>query len=72
MVVPRQTLQAKGLKPVAAADKRTLARRAYFDLHGLPPSPADIEAFVSDAAPARPLVTPALPSAWSRSRARPS
>src|ERR1700676_1884798 len=38
-------LQQKGLKPVAAADKRTLVRRAYYDLHGLPPSPAEVAEF---------------------------
>lgn len=32
------------------ADRRTLIRRVYFDLHGLPPSPAEIEAFVNDSA----------------------
>src|SRR5262245_23398119 len=36
----------KGLKPAAQADKRTLIRRAYFDLTGLPPSPEAIEAFL--------------------------
>jgi hypothetical protein len=41
----------KGLKPVAAADKRTLIRRAYFDLTGLPPSPEAVDAFLKDDAP---------------------
>ncbi len=41
-------LEGKNLKPVAPADKRTLIRRATFDLLGLPPTPAEIEAFVSD------------------------
>jgi hypothetical protein len=41
----------KGLKPVGPADKRTLVRRAYFDLLGLPPSPEEVEAFVNDTSP---------------------
>ena len=41
-------LEAKGLKPVADADKGTLIRRVYFDLIGLPPPMADITAFVQD------------------------
>ncbi|MDA1252662.1 MAG: DUF1549 domain-containing protein [Planctomycetota bacterium] len=42
--------QAK-LKPVAPADKRTLIRRATYDLTGLPPSPKDIDAFLADESP---------------------
>ena len=42
-------LDKEGLKPAAAADKRTLIRRVYFDLIGLPPAPEDVEAFVNDA-----------------------
>jgi hypothetical protein len=41
-------LESRGLKPVAAADRRALIRRATFDLTGLPPAPAEVEAFVSD------------------------
>ncbi len=41
-------LQEKGLKPAAPADKLTLIRRATFDLHGLPPSKPEIEAFLND------------------------
>ncbi|MBN9118764.1 MAG: PSD1 domain-containing protein [Planctomycetes bacterium] len=41
----------KGLKPVARADKRTLIRRAYFDLTGLPPAPEAIDAFLKDESP---------------------
>src|SRR5262245_53515517 len=41
-------LEAKSLTPVGDADRRTLVRRAYFDLIGLPPTPDETEAFVSD------------------------
>jgi hypothetical protein len=42
-------LEAAGLKPAPEADRRTLARRASLDLTGLPPEPAEVEAFVNDA-----------------------
>jgi hypothetical protein len=53
---PKQTLdhfvlhklEAATLKPSVPAEKRTLIRRATFDLIGLPPSPEEIEAFVAD------------------------
>ncbi|MEN9672224.1 MAG: hypothetical protein RL553_489, partial [Planctomycetota bacterium] len=41
-------LEAKGLKPARPADKRTLIRRAYFDLLGMPPEPKEVEAFLKD------------------------
>jgi hypothetical protein len=41
-------LEQKGLKPGRRADRRTLIRRAYFDLIGLPPSPEAVDAFVKD------------------------
>lgn len=44
-------LEQQGLKPSAAADRRTLLRRATFDLIGLPPTPAEVEAFVNDESP---------------------
>ena len=37
--------EEKGYKPVALADRRTLIRRATFDLTGLPPTPEEIERF---------------------------
>ena len=43
--------KAKGLKPVGRADARTLLRRVYFDLIGLPPTPAEQEAFLKDSSP---------------------
>ncbi len=44
-------MEEKGLKPSPEADRRTLARRLSLDLTGLPPAPADVEAFVGDPAP---------------------
>ncbi len=44
-------LERQKLRPVAVADKRTLIRRATFDLIGLPPSPTEIDAFVNDPSP---------------------
>lgn len=40
--------QEVGLTPNPILDKRTLARRAYLDLLGLPPSPEEMEAFLAD------------------------
>jgi hypothetical protein len=44
-------LEAEGLRPVAAAGKRTLIRRATFDLTGLPPTPDEIDTFLRDDSP---------------------
>jgi len=49
-------LAEKGLKMSPLADRRTLIRRLSFDLHGLPPEPEAVEAFVLDRDP----------EAWSR------
>ncbi|WP_435008438.1 PSD1 and planctomycete cytochrome C domain-containing protein [Tundrisphaera lichenicola] len=44
-------LGAKGIAPNPPADRRTLIRRASFDLTGLPPRPEDVEVFVDDPSP---------------------
>jgi mono/diheme cytochrome c family protein len=66
-------LEAESLKPAARADKRTLIRRATFDLTGLPPQPADIDAFLADDSPVafdrvvdRLLASPAYGERWGR------
>ena len=43
-------LAAEGLVPAAAADPATLCRRVHLDLVGVPPTPADVEAFVAASA----------------------
>jgi hypothetical protein len=44
-------LEENKLSPNPQVGKEKLVRRAYFDLWGLPPTPADIDAFVKDNAP---------------------
>lgn len=46
-----QKLQERSLTPAPEASRRVLIRRVMFDLHGLPPTPAEIEAFVNDPDP---------------------
>ncbi len=65
--------QAKGLRSSAEADRRTLIRRVTFDLVGLPPEPAEIEAFINDRAPLayerlvdRLLASPHFGERWAR------
>lgn len=45
------TLEREGLAPAPQADKRTLIRRATYDLIGLPPTPEDVAAFEADESP---------------------
>lgn len=46
-----QRLQAADLKPAPPAERRTLIRRVYFDLIGLPPAPEAVQRFVRDDSP---------------------
>src|SRR5262245_11148592 len=66
-------MKAKGLKPSPRADRRTLIRRAYLDLTGLPPAPEEVEAFVKDSSPGawerlidRLLASPHYGERWAR------
>ncbi|MEY4402943.1 MAG: hypothetical protein RIR91_978, partial [Verrucomicrobiota bacterium] len=66
-------LEAVGLTYAPEASKETLIRRAYFTLHGLPPSAEDIERFVADRDPQayeqlvdRLLAAPAFGERWGR------
>jgi len=47
----RSRLDAAGIRPNGPAERRALIRRITFDLIGLPPTPAEIDAFVADPAP---------------------
>ena len=46
-----QRLEAARVSPALEADKRSLARRLYFDLTGLPPTPEDVHRFLADRRP---------------------
>src|SRR5262249_39205429 len=43
--------EKRGLPPLAEADRRTLLRRVYLDLIGLPPAPEEMQAFLADRSP---------------------
>lgn len=67
------TLREKGLAPSRPADRRTLIRRLTYDLTGLPPTPAEINAFVNDSSDAaydklvdRLLESPRYGERWAR------
>ena len=62
-----------GLDPAPRADRATLIRRASLDLTGLPPTPAEVEAFVADRSPKawenvldRLLASPHYGERWGR------
>jgi hypothetical protein len=66
-------LEKEGLQPNPPADRYTLLRRVSLDLRGLPPTPAEVDAFVRDAAPdayeravERFLADPAYGERWGR------
>lgn len=69
----RARLASAGLRPAAPADARTLVRRLYFDLTGLPPTPEEVANFDSDRAPDayerlvdRLLASPRYGERWAR------
>ena len=66
-------LESQNLKSAEPADKRTLLRRAAFDLTGLPPTPAELDEFLADESPVafarvvdRLLASPRYGERWGR------
>jgi hypothetical protein len=66
-------LEERGLQPAPPASRRTLIRRATFDLTGLPPTPAEVRAFLDDPSPdafgkvvERLLASPRYGERWGR------
>src|SRR5690606_17968831 len=45
------TYKKRQLTPLGSADKRTLLRRVYLDLIGIPPTPAEQDEFLNDSSP---------------------
>jgi cytochrome c553 len=69
----RAKLAEKRLTASPAADRRTLIRRLTYDLHGLPPTPEEINAFLTDSSPVayerlvdRLLASPRYGERWAR------
>jgi hypothetical protein len=69
----RERLAKEGVAPSPEADRATLLRRVSLDLTGLPPTPEDVDAFVSDKAPGayervveRLLASPHYGERWAR------
>src|SRR5436190_2407788 len=69
----RAKLGEQGMAPSPEADKRTLLRRVYFDLIGLPPTPEELRDFVAETSPAayglavdRLLASPRYGERWAR------
>jgi uncharacterized membrane protein len=44
-------IEAEGLAPSGEAERATILRRVYLDLIGLPPTPAEVDAFIDDSSP---------------------
>jgi Protein of unknown function (DUF1553)/Protein of unknown function (DUF1549) len=68
-----ESLRKAALKPAPEADRVTLIRRITYDLHGLPPTPEEIDAFVKDRSPHawekvvdRLLASPRYGEQWGR------
>ncbi len=66
-------LEQHGLAPAAPADNVALLRRVYYDLTGLPPTPAEVDAFLADQSPQayaqvidRLLASPRYGEHWAR------
>lgn len=66
-------LEAKGLRPTPTADREKLLRRVYLDLHGIPPTPEEMDAFLKDSSAdayeklvARLLDSPRFGERWAR------
>ena len=66
-------LEDANMAPSPDADRRVLIRRAYYNLHGLPPAPRDVAEFLTDSSPQafarlidRLLASPRYGERWAR------